>query len=313
MPSFKFMSLFFVGLMLAGPVSAAEINDAGAAALQTKFTQELASRSNIKIAGSKADFTGDVTVTPKGSYYEVLMPSVKLTDKNGNVLNVGKLVMNMIPSNDNAADFKSSLAIPSSMTYVDKTGKEAAKVSVGSQKASGIWNMDMFGFRKFDSSYNDINVVGTTSGDQIALGNLITNYELTKSEAGYSGPVTVVANDLFYTDKAGTKSSLAKQAKVTSQIKADKEAQGGYTQTSQATITGMDSAVALINAKMKDPAVQNKAQLQKAFGALTILQMSGKPGGSADTRSYDVVTTPQGKTLLNGVDVSLLLGAISIK
>ena len=65
---------------------------------------------------------------------------------------------------------------------------------------------------------------------------------------------------------------------------------------------------------MKDPATANKAQLQKTLGILSILQMSGKPvAGDGDTRTYNVKTDAQGKTTLNGVDVSILMGAASIR
>lgn len=314
MPHLKLLSLCFMTLFLvSAPAFATSISQDGATALQQRFTKEIATRKDIKIAGNKADFQGDVKVLPKDNYYEVTLPYLKLTDTKNNIFDVGKLVMNMMPT-DNASQWKSSVAIPAFLIYTDAKSQASGKLALGGQKASGLWDMDLFGFKKFNASYNDVSYRNDKSREGSSLSNINIDYNLEKSGASFSGPVNITARDINFIDAKDQKAPLAKSLKVSSQITANKSAKIGYTQTSQAEIEGLSNAINLISSKLKDPVQQNKAPLQKALGVLSVLQMSGKSvSGNTDTRSYNVVTDAQGRTLLNGVDVSLLLTAASIK
>lgn len=314
MPHSKLLSLICTGLVLASTsaFAAAPVTDEGATALQSRFAKEFGSRKDIKVAGMKADFTGAVNVVAKGSYYQTTLPSLKLTDKKNNVVNVGKVVMNMMPTED-ADEWKTSVAIPSTIGYQDVAGKNNSQITIGSQQASGIWDMKVFGLRKLDSSYNNIAFKNLSTKEGFSGDTLTVSYDLTKSADGFSGPVDVMAKQLNWVDSNGVTSLLAPSIKVQTKVVADKTAASGYTQTSQAEITGLTNAINVLNNKLQDPKQGSKAQLQKAVGILSILQMSGKPGNGSDTRYFDVATNAQGKTLLNGVDVSLLLTAASIK
>lgn len=300
-------------ILMTSSAFAQAVNQAGADALKARFTQELNSRKNIKVAGRAATFTGETSVVAKDSYYQVTLPSLQLADQKDGTVNIGKIVMNMSPSDAAGNEWKSSVALPSTLTYSGANGKNPGTIKLGSQKASGLWDMTMFGFRNLNASYSDVVYQNTGSKDGTALGQLDFSYNITKSPTGISGPVTVNAKDLSFIDTAGNKSPLAQELKVNSQIQADKGAAQGFTQTSQAEITGLSNTVTLLGNKLKDPNQTNKAQIQKALGVVSVLQMSGKPvAGNADTRSYDVKTDGSGKTTLNGVDVSLLLGGIQL-
>ncbi len=306
MPQFKLLSLFFTCLFLVTPALAATIDQQGATALQERFNKEITSRKDLKVAGSKADFSGSVSVLPKNNYYEVTLPSLTLTSPQGEALNVGKVIMNMMPT-DNVSEFKTSVAVPSTLTY---GGKQPGKLSLGSQKASGIWDMDVFGFKTLNASYGDVAYRDSTTNEGTSVSNVNIDYDLEKSNGGFSGPVNVTANDINFINTQNQKAPLAKSLKVQSQVTADKAAARGFTQTSQAEISGLSNAVNLIGTKLKDPSTLNKVQLQKTLGVLSVLQMSGKVvAGNDDTRSYNVKTDAQGRTLLNGVDISVLLNA----
>lgn len=310
----KLITIFLLGLLVfASPAFAAGITSDGATQLQARFTRELAARKDMKAAGMKSSFTGDVTVVARDSYYQTTLPALKLTDDKNNVVNVGKIVMNMIPT-DNADEWKSSAALPASMMYQDAGGKEIGTLSLGSQKASGLWDMKLFGMRKLDSTYDKIAYKNAQTHEGFTASELTASYDFAKSDSGFSGPVNVTANDVALLDRAGNAAILSPKIKVQTQVKSDKSAPKGYTQTSQAEVTGIGNALNVIGTKLKDPNASGKGQMQKALGILSILQMSGKSvAGNADTRTYDVVTDAQGRTTLNGVDVSLLLGAASIK
>lgn len=301
-------------ILMTSSAFAQAVNQAGADALKARFTQELNNRKNIKVAGRAATFTGETSVVPKDSYYQVILPSLALADQKQGTVTVGKIVMNMSPSSDTAGnEWKSSVALPSTINYSGANGAKPGTIKLGSQKASGLWDMTMFGFRNLNASYSDVVYQNTGSKDGTALGQLDFSYNITKSPTGISGPVTVNAKNLSLIDSSGNKSPLAQELKINSQIQADKGASQGFTQTSQAEITGLSNTVTLLGNKLKDPNQTNKAQIQKALGVVSVLQMSGKPvAGNADTRTYDVKTDASGKTTLNGVDVSLLLGGIQL-
>ncbi len=93
-------------------------------------------------------------------------------------------------------------------------------------------------------------------------------------------------------------------------MKANLNAAKGYTQDVNGEIKGLDTVIAKLNDKMKDPQFSAKAQLGQALGFLSVLQLAGqqKPGGG-DVRTYKLVTGTDGKTLLNGADITLLMAA----
>ena len=308
MSALKLSSLLMLGLLWATPSFAAEFTNEGAAALKADFTKQIQSRKDIKFAGSKANFTGDVDVTPQGGFYKVTLPDLKLTDAKGKTLNVGKIVMNVIPT-ETPSELKSSFSLPSVISYADANGKNPGKLKFGSQKASGIWSMQEFGFKTMDATYSDITYRDDATKQGTAISDLHLTYNFTKSANGFSGPVTADAKDISLIDANDTKAPLAGAIKVDSQVASDKSAKNGYTQTSDVQITGIATAIQSLSQKLKDPAQPNKGQLQKMLGILSVLQMSGKPAGASGVTSYNLVTDAQGRTTLNGVDISILMTA----
>lgn len=76
-------------------------------------------------------------------------------------------------------------------------------------------------------------------------------------------------------------------------------------------ITGLEKLIALVKAKVKDPALNAdlKARLNKSLITLTILQMTGQQGVDAQgqpMRSYNLELTNDGKIMINGADLSML-------
>lgn len=83
----------------------------------------------------------------------------------------------------------------------------------------------------------------------------------------------------------------------------------GYTADENLTFTGLDKIVARINEEIKKPNNPEAATLQSVLGTLSVMQMVGqKDPSDPDKRTYKLVVDEQGKTLMNGADLSTLMG-----
>lgn len=305
----KFGVLSFTALSLMAFQAQAAVDAAGAAALKTKIAQKITAQQKVKTArGDKLNFTGDVQVTPKETYYAVLLPNLKLAGSKGETVNVGQVALNMVPVDEAAGQYKTSISLPSTMNYQDAAGQPTGKLSLGAQKASGLFDVNLFSFTQLNASYATATYEDLKNQMQVALNTVAVTYDMTKNGAVYSGPISINTGPASLVSGGNTITIADKiDAKGTAQITAG--AQNSFTQTSTANITGIANAISALNSRLASPDEPNKALLQKTLGGLSIIQLAGKPVGSdMNTRSYTVVTNANGKTLINGVDVSLLIG-----
>ena len=83
----------------------------------------------------------------------------------------------------------------------------------------------------------------------------------------------------------------------------------GYTADENLTFTGLDKIIARINEEMKNPANPQASVLQSVLGTLSVMQMVGqKDPSDPDKRTYKLVVDEQGKMLMNGSDMSTIMG-----
>ena len=95
-------------------------------------------------------------------------------------------------------------------------------------------------------------------------------------------------------------------------VTANMKAVNGYTADQDVELEGLDKVIEKINEEIKKPGNPEAQNLQSALGTLTILQMVGqKKPDNPDVRTYKLVVDEQGKTLLNGTDMSTLLGGVT--
>lgn len=105
-------------------------------------------------------------------------------------------------------------------------------------------------------------------------------------------------------------SSPAYTGKGNGTVTANKKAAQFYTADQYLQVEGLDAIVTKVNEQIaKSPASKAEA-LQKTLGPLTIMQMVGlKDDANPDLRTYKFVLNERGQMLLNGADMSMLLGA----
>lgn len=100
-------------------------------------------------------------------------------------------------------------------------------------------------------------------------------------------------------------------AKGNGVVNADMKAVTGYTADQSVEIEGLDRMIQLLNAEIAKPDNPDAQDLQGVLQTLTIMQMVGqKDPANPDRRTYKLVVDAEGKSLLNGADMSSLLGGM---
>jgi len=185
------MALMAVSLMAAQPaaVYAASVDEAGAAKVKTIVEEAIAFHLDVaKKTGEGFTISGPVTVTPKGSYYEVALPDAKLTSALMGDLKIGTVLVNVSPGKtDN--EYLASMALPSPMSFTGKDGS-TAEIRIGKQRFAGAWNVPLKTFTRMDADYSDM-ILTATGDDAFALtvGNMKTLLNLQENADGtWSGP-----------------------------------------------------------------------------------------------------------------------------
>lgn len=93
-------------------------------------------------------------------------------------------------------------------------------------------------------------------------------------------------------------------------VNASKTAAQHYTTDQYLEVEGLDAIVMKVNDEIKKGSAAKAEALQKTLGPLTIMQMVGqKDAADPNMRTYKFVLNEKGQMLLNGADMSLLLGA----
>lgn len=91
-------------------------------------------------------------------------------------------------------------------------------------------------------------------------------------------------------------------------LNADAKAVMGAQGKMQIEAKGIDALLLAMQKQLKDPKLpeQAKAELQKAYLLMMVINGIGQKGKSADIRTYDIVLNAEGKVMLNGQDLSML-------
>lgn len=95
-------------------------------------------------------------------------------------------------------------------------------------------------------------------------------------------------------------------AHISGSVFANAQAMMQATANIKAKFEGLGSILSKLNSI--DPSDPQAAQAKQAVGTLTMLQMMGQQDGDKDIRTYDFKLTEQGQMMLNGSDLSAMMG-----
>lgn len=103
----------------------------------------------------KLEMNGDTNVQAKNRYYHVTTPDIKFVHKDGSYVDIGIYALNMAPDSKEGF-WKMSMAMPTPITFIDKDGRQAASLDIGSQKLAGLFHAPTLHFIKADMSLENI-------------------------------------------------------------------------------------------------------------------------------------------------------------
>ncbi len=197
---------------------AVEVDDAGADHLKQVFTELLEDQKEINSAINHIDiiYSGDVKVEPKGTYYAITLPHVKIkldddiagnpaanpaVPKDAEAFNVdlGITAINAMPDEE-PGRWKMTVAIPATIS-VNNGSDFSMKMNVGSQNTAGLFNENYGYFTKLDSTLKDIKFNISSMGDNVSfgLGDIVIKSNLEEDGQGYlSGPTSVKLGNLSF-------------------------------------------------------------------------------------------------------------------
>lgn len=105
-------------------------------------------------------------------------------------------------------------------------------------------------------------------------------------------------------------SSPAYSGKGNGTFTANQEAAQFFTADQFLQVEGLDAIVTKVNDQIVKSSPSKAEALQKTLGPLTIMQMVGiKDDANPDLRTYKFMLNEKGQMMLNGADMSMLLGA----
>ncbi len=190
---------FFV--LLAGSTdSKAAIDEQGASALKAVIKSYLDEQKNVYAAsGSMMEMIGDIEITPKGGYYNIVLPHIKTTYPGDTILNFGKIVINAAPGKT-PEDWKISYSLPKDITLTNADG-DITRIDIGSQSASGIWNTNLNYVPVLKAEYKDIRISNPSETESRPVTGTIKSIDIAQNlkDSGqnlWSGPMTITAKDI---------------------------------------------------------------------------------------------------------------------
>jgi hypothetical protein len=195
MKNLSFLLFIFV---LAAPVPAlAAIDEQGAAGLKAQVERDLQWRLDMtRVVNQGLSMEGPVTVTPKGSFYEVRIPDLSLSLGPEGKLDIGAILINAVPAPGGA--WLVTAALPASMSIFDSANTAIATMTLGHQEFSGTWLPEKEMCPHFNSSYRDIRIKNNGAVPfSITIGTLKASSDMRDEGNGmWSGPSTYELADV---------------------------------------------------------------------------------------------------------------------
>lgn len=200
----SFKTYAFIGAMGGALIPstatfAQNVNEAGAAELKALF-QDALDKQQQQIGQDtdrphKLEVEGDVVVEQLDSYYAITLPDLKLVYENGNRTEIGIVAINAVPGSQDG-QYKMTFAVPSPIINYDGAGNERVRISIGAQKAAGLWDRAIHGFSKLNISMNDTLISAQTDGSSVIIPDMKIVYDLNQQGDRWTGPMRFVTNNM---------------------------------------------------------------------------------------------------------------------
>ncbi|HRK97372.1 MAG TPA: hypothetical protein PLE43_02715 [Alphaproteobacteria bacterium] len=206
------MKSVFHNLMLTTPIallllhatpSLAAIDEQGAQNLKSLIQNYIQEQQTLSSTdGVELKTQGDLTISPKDTYYQVSLPHLKAQYPDNRIVDLGIITMNAMPGKT-GDEWNVSIALPKKITSTSSTGA-ITDIKIGHQKTSGIWNVPLNYMTKYNAEYQNIDIA-TPAEDKsppfkttINLLNIDQNFTENTATHTWSGPLNVIAKNVYF-------------------------------------------------------------------------------------------------------------------
>jgi hypothetical protein len=183
----KAFTAFMVAMFCfaAQPSYAQVIDDAGAAKLKAIIQEDISYLDDVYTLGLK--YEGEVTVIQHDGYYQVTLPAYTIDpDMGGIVIDIGKVVMNVVPEGDDLLN--KSIALPTPVVMKNAEGTELWRLDIGKQKSQAQYVPSIQVTPKYNYSLQGVKLTIADAGT-LSIDDLVLMMNLERDENGYySGP-----------------------------------------------------------------------------------------------------------------------------
>ncbi len=183
-------------ILVTSPAYAAEITPEGAAQLKSLIQSQIDLRKNVQSAAGGQYLTeGELKVEPAGNYYAVTLPHIKMRDASGKTFDVGMVAANVMPG-DTDKEWKAAIAIPTPIRIIGADQLPVGTISIGAQRALGVWDMDLSSFTRLDAKYDNVTFQSAESQANFTIGSMTFKNKMDRDANNHlSGPVQAVMSD----------------------------------------------------------------------------------------------------------------------
>lgn len=201
-----------IGILLisSAPANAA-IDAQGAEQLKTMIQKYIDEQKQmVSVYNVTMETTGDLTVVPKDTYYQVTTPYIKTIYPGKESYDLGKIAINAIPGSA-PDEWKVSFSLPSPISFKDAGGKDILKIILGPQKTAGLWNSSLGYMTSLKATFDNIGFTVTDGTGKPPVSGVIgainIDQSLTKDPATqkWSGPIRAKASDIKTTSEGPDK------------------------------------------------------------------------------------------------------------
>ena len=161
----KIISLLSVFVILCGTISLSgiaqaksSINAQGAESLKKQIEDSLQWRLDMtKALGQGFAMEGNIKVTPKDTFYEIILPKLSVTFGLPGRLDIGTVIAKAKPD-PSSGGWLTDVTLSSPMMFYDGSNISIAYIALGTQQFSGVWMPDNEMYSKFNSHYQNIQI-----------------------------------------------------------------------------------------------------------------------------------------------------------
>jgi hypothetical protein len=329
----KFFALFAFLVFAAVMPAHAQGTDARAQILKGQLEGFLENQKSVALKnGCKLATKGEITVEQASGYFAFTLPHITYTDSKGVRSEIGMVAINAVPQANN--EWKISLALPTPINSYGSGGAEQFRTDIGSQNASGVWNEKLGHFTSVDADYSNIRLSNLQDQGTVTIGALSVDSRMQENDPDvYTGKAIVTADNISIFDaatrfngsipKIRLDGNIADRASKTPMTKEQvkNRPQSNYPdffnlfafmfgapEHVNATVTGLNSLNAQLQASMVTATPDIRAKLLQAILGVSAVSGMGKPvSGDATSKSYDVVFGANGNVTVNGTDLGALM------